>query len=218
MKHTIAGNPEYGQLTMNLDPGDVFLAEAGSMAWMSEGMEMKSRMIGGLGKAFVRKLVGGESLFVGEYSHPTGGVAAFSPAVPGAVMHREMKGDAFLLTGGALMGCTPGVELKMKFGGMRAFFSGEGAFQIECTGHGDLFFNSFGAVVEKEINGEFVVDTGHVVGWEPSLTYTIGGMGGLKSTLMSGEGLVMRFSGSGKIFLQTRTMSGFAGWLRGIVR
>ena len=62
-------------------------------------------------------------------------------------------------------------------------------------------------------HGELVVDTGHVVAWEPSLSYTIGGMGGLKQTLFSGEGLVMRFSGHGRIYLQTRQMPALAGWL-----
>jgi len=218
MKHEIVGNPEYGQLTVHLDPGDVFDAEAGSMAWMDNGMVMKSKMMGGVGKALVRKLVGGESLFVGEYNHPHGGSATFSPAVPGAVHHRALNGDTFILTGGAYMASTPGVNLKMKFGGLKSFFSGEGAFQIECGGHGDLFFNSFGAMLEKEINGTFTIDTGHVVAWEPSLDYQITGMGSLKKTLLSGEGLVMKFSGQGKVYVQTRTLKGFAGWLAGIVR
>ena len=112
-----------------------------------------------------------------------------------------------------LMACTPGVQLSMIFGGLKAFFSGEGAFFIECSGTGDLFFNAYGAIVEKEINGSFTVDTSHVVAFEPTLDYTIGGMGSWKSTLLSGEGLVLKFSGSGKIWLQTRTLGGIAGWL-----
>ena len=67
--------------------------------------------------------------------------------------------------------------------------------------------------MEKDVNGSFIVDTGHVVAWEPGLTYSIRGMGGLKSTLLSGEGLVMEFSGSGKIYLQTRTLDGVGRWL-----
>ena len=67
--------------------------------------------------------------------------------------------------------------------------SGERSFFIECSGEGDLFFNPFGALIEKDINGSFTVDTGHMVAWEPSLTYSIRGLGGLKSTLLSGEGV-----------------------------
>ena len=213
MKHEIVGNPDYGQLNVALGPGETFSAEAGAMSWMSDGMDVQSRMMGGLAKAFIRKLVGGESLFVGEYSHPTGGNVSFSPSVPGGVLHRQLNGDVFVLTGGSFLGCTSGVQLNMKFGGLQAFFSGEGAFFIECGGTGDLFFNSYGAIIEKQISGSYTVDTGHVVAFEPSLEFTIGGMGGIKSTLLSGEGLVMKFTGSGKIFLQTRTMPGMSGWL-----
>lgn len=183
------------------------------MAWMSEGMGVKARLLGGFTRALVRKIVGGESLFVGEFSHPSGGQVTFSPSVPGEVSHRRLSGDSFILTGGSFMACTPGIDLKTRFGGLKSMFSGEGAFFIECSGEGDLFFNTFGALIEKDINGSFTVDTGHVVAWEPSLNYSIRGMGGLKSTLLSGEGLAMRFTGTGKIYLQTRTMDSLANWL-----
>ena len=95
-----------------------------------------------------------------------------------------MSGDSFILAGGSFIACTLGINLKTRFGGLKAMFSGEGAFFIECSGEGDLFFNTFGALIEKDINGSFTVDTGHRVAWEPSLTYSIRGLGGLKSTLL----------------------------------
>ena len=213
MEYNIDGNPDYGQLTVRVRPGERFIAESGAMVWMTDGMQVKARLLGGFTKALVRKAVGGESLFVGEYHHGSGGSIAFSPSVPGTVLQRSLNGDSFVLTGGSFMACTPGVQLKTRFGGLRAIFSGEGAFFIECSGRGELFYNSFGAIVEKEVQGSFTVDTGNVVAWEPGLSYSIRGMGGLKSTLLSGEGLVMNFSGSGKVYLQTRTMDGMSSWL-----
>lgn len=213
MKHDILGNPDYGQLTIDLAPGESFISEGGAMAWMSDQMAMQSRMMGGFIKSIIRKFAGGESAFLVEYSHPTGGSVTFSPAIPGAVLHRQLNGDSLILTKGSFLGCTPGINLAVKFGGLKSLFSGEGAFQVVCSGTGDLFFNAFGAVLEKEIDGTFTVDTSHVVAWEPTLEYKIGGMGGLKSTLFSGEGLVLNFSGKGKLYLQTRTLSGLAGWL-----
>ena len=155
----------------------------------------------------------GESLFVGEFSHPEGGEVSFSPSVPGTVHHRHVNNDMLILTGGSFMACTPGVKLGTQFGGIKSMFSGEGLFFIECTGTGDLFFNTYGALIEKDVVGDLTVDTGHVVAWEPTLSYTIRGMGGLKSTLLSGEGLAMHFSGVGKIYLQSRIMPALAGWL-----
>jgi uncharacterized protein (TIGR00266 family) len=157
--------------------------------------------------------VGGESLFISEYKAPKMAFVALSPACPGSVVHRPLKGDKFYLTAGSFLACSPGLGLETRFGGLRAFFSGEGGFLVEVSGHGDLFFSSYGGVVEQDVAGELVVDTGHVVAWEPSLSYTIGGVGGIKQTLFSGEGLVMRFSGHGRIYLQTRQMPALAGWL-----
>ena len=168
---------------------------------------------GGFFKALIRRLVANESLFVAEYSHPAIGSVTFSPSVPGSVAHRRLEGDSLILTAGSYMASTPGITLKTRFGGLRSIFSGEGAFLIECSGTGDLFYNAYGALVEKEIDGSLTVDTGYVVAWEPGLSYTIRGMGNLKSTLLSGEGLAMNFSGAGKVYLQTRTMGGIAGWL-----
>jgi len=213
MKFEIEGNPDYGQLTVDLAAGETIAAEGGAMAWMSDGMQMNSRLLGGLGRALIRKCFGGESLFVGEYEHPAGGRVVFSPSSPGSVCHRALQGDTFILTAGSFLACSPGIDLKTRFGGLKALFSGEGAFVLECRGTGDLFFNAYGAVCERQVDGSLTVDTGHVVAWEPSLSYTIGGMGSLKSTLFSGEGLVMKFTGTGTIWLQTRTMGGLAGWL-----
>ena len=213
MDFRIDGNPDYGHLRVELRPGERIVAEGGSMAWMSAGTKVKVRLLGGLVKALIRRLVAKESLFVAEYSHPGIGMVTFSPATPGSVAHRRLDGDSFILTAGSYMASTAGVTLKTRFGGLRSLLSGEGAFLIECSGTGDLFYNAYGAMVEKEIDGSLTVDTGYVVAWEPSVIYSIRGMGNLKSTLLSGEGLALRFSGSGKVFLQTRTMDGLAGWL-----
>ena len=213
MKFDISGNPSYGDLTIALAPGESFWSEGGAMSRMSSHLTLQTRMVGGLLKSIFRKLAGGESLFISEYTAAQMAFVSLTPACPGSVLHREMKGDSFYLTAGSFLACTPGMHLRTKFGGLRALLSKEGAFLIEVSGEGDLFFNAYGGVVEKSIDGEFVVDNGHVVAWEPSLTYKIGGMGGMKQTLFSGEGLVMRFEGQGKIYLQTRQMPSLADWL-----
>jgi uncharacterized protein (TIGR00266 family) len=219
MKYDIEGNPDVGDLTVTLDEGESIWAEAGAMSRMTGDMDMTTRLVGGFFKALIRKLVGGESLFVGEFTAPrSGSFVSLAPSIPGTVLHRRLDGDSLYLTAGSFLACTPGLQLKTRFGGLRAFFSGEGAFFVEATGTGDVFFNSYGAVVERTIDGEFVVDTGHLVAWEPSLSYRIGTLGGMKLLFFSGEGLVMRFSGQGKIYLQTRHLGSMAGWLTKYVR
>ncbi|APW61772.1 TIGR00266 family protein [Paludisphaera borealis] len=214
MKFDVSGNPDYGHVTVELKPGETILAESGAMSWMSSHLQTRSHLMGGLMQAAVRKVVGGESLFVAEYTADgSPGSVALSPTEPGSVLHRRLDGDGFILTAGSFLACTPGIALHTRFGGLKALFSGEGAFFLECSGHGDLFFNAYGGVIERDLDGVLVVDTGHLVAWEPGLTYTIGGMGGLKQTLLSGEGLVLRLEGRGKVYLQTRHLPSLARWI-----
>lgn len=217
MKFQLEGNPDCGELVVYLAAGETIRAEAGAMSRMSTHLGFHSRLMGGLPRAAIRRIVGGESLFVGEYSAlGEQGFVALSPAIPGSVLHRTLAaGQSFILTASSFLACTPDIELKTRFGGFRSLFSGEGAFFLECQGPGELFFNAYGGVVERDLNGgELIVDTGHVVAWEPGLSYTIGSIGGLKQTLFSGEGLVLRLKGSGKVYLQTRHLGGLVRWVR----
>ena len=213
MRFEVKGNPSYGEVDVDLGPNETLLIEPGAMSRMSSNLNSSFQRQGGFFSAMLRKGFGGESFFLGKYEHPDGGKLTFAPASPGSVQHYKLSNNNINIMAGAFLACTPEVNVKAKFGGLKALFSGEGAFLLEVSGNGDLFFNSFGGIVEKEINGEFIVDTGHVVAFEPSLTYKISGMGNLKSTMLSGEGLVMTFRGTGKIYLQTRTLDGIASWL-----
>lgn len=219
MQFALEGNPDFGHVNFMLGPGDKILVESGAMAHMSANLEVRSRLMGGLAKALIRKVVAGESLLIGEYTSAAGGSLSISPSMPGTVFHRPLDGSTgIFMQAGAFLACTTGVDVATRFGGLRAIFSGEGLFFLYLSGTGDLFYNAYGSIVEKEVDGTFIVDTGHVVGWEPSLTWKIRGMGGLFSTLFSGEGLVIEFSGRGKLLLQSRSFGGFTGWLSGYCR
>jgi len=215
---SVEGNPDFGYLRCKLPPSAVLIVESGAMATMTSGLAVRSRLLGGFIRALIRKVFGGESLFVGEYSGPQGGELTISPAVPGMVIHRQLSGETILFQAGAYLASTPGVKIRTRFGGLRAIFGGEGLFFLEISGEGDVFINATGSIEERQVEGTFVVDTGHVVGWESSLDWSIGGMGGLKSTLLSGEGLVIKFSGRGKVWVQTRSEGGLVGWISGYCR
>ncbi|MDP7033061.1 MAG: TIGR00266 family protein [Planctomycetota bacterium] len=213
MEVRLDGNPDFGQADINLSRGEMIRCESDAMTWMEGDLEVAGRLGSGLFPALARKLLGGESLFLSEYTAATDGRLTLAPSTPGTILSRNLKGETFHLTAGSFLAASKRVELKTRFGGFRALFSGEGAFFIECTGQGLLLFNAYGAVIERDIDGEFTVDTGHVVAWESTLDYTIGTLGGVKATLFSGEGLVMRFSGHGRIWLQTRHLGALANWL-----
>ncbi len=218
MRTTIEGNPDYGELIVDLSPGDTIHAVSGAMNWMSSDIRPRARLLGGVVRSFARKVLGGSSLFVSEFTSEREGRVSLAPTFPGAVQSIRLSEQSVWLTPGSFLAASSGIDLRTKFYGMRAFFSGTGAFLIEARGTGEVWFSSYGAIVERELDRELIVDTGHVCAFEPTLDYKITGMGGIKQTLFSGEGLVLRFSGRGRIYLQTRNIHGTAGWLTRFLR
>ena len=118
-----------------------------------------------------------------------------------------------MIQASSFLAASPGVGVKLKFGGLRSLFGGEGLFLIEAEGNGELFINSYGAVKTMEVDGTFIIDTGHIVAFDPALSFDVKRVGSWKSTLFSGEGLVCEFSGKGTLYYQTRNLGAFVSWL-----
>ena len=106
------------------------------------------------------------------------------------------------------------MDLKLKFGGLKTLLGGEGLFLLRASGTGNLFINAYGGIRELDLAGPFIVDTGHIVAFEESLSFNVKKVGGWKSTLLSGEGLVCEFNGKGKLWIQTRNVGAMVSWLR----
>jgi uncharacterized protein (AIM24 family) len=89
-------------------------------------------------------------------------------------------------------------------------FSGESLSFMRVTGEGPLVVGAFGKLTEVNVDGQFTVDTGHVVAFEETLQYSIGKAAGsfIKSFLV-GEGLVLKFSGTGRVYVQSHNPDEF---------
>lgn len=209
-EYKISHNPDYAMLTVNIPAGKKLKVEASAMAAMDTNIRMKTKMKGG----FSRFLTG-ESLFINEFSAENGnGQIMISPGSPGDLTHVYLNDSVIYLQNSGYVASGLGVILESKWQGMmRGFFSGESLFLIKCLGTGDLWFNSFGAIIEIDVDGEYIVDTGYIVAFESTLDYHVHPVGGLKATFLSGEGLVCRFAGRGKLWIQTRQVGSFANWL-----
>ena len=106
------------------------------------------------------------------------------------------------------------IEIDTKFGGAKTFFSREGLFLLKLSGDGTVFLSSFGGIYKKELRNErFIIDTGHLVAFTEGLDFRVKRVGGLKSTIFGGEGLVAEFYGSGTLYIQTRSIDSFLDWL-----
>jgi uncharacterized protein (TIGR00266 family) len=210
--------PAYAALTLKLQPDQMVMVEAGAMAAMDPWIEMKSRLKGGLMKG-IGRMLGGESLFLSEFtSKGRAGELLLAPGVPGDIQHYALSGNSLMLQSSGFVACSPSIELNTKFQGMKGFFSGESLFLVKASGTGDLWFSSYGAILEIPVAGEYVVDTGYIVAFEDTLTYAVELIGGLsfrslKTGIFGGEGLVCRFTGTGRLWIQSRQLSGLINFM-----
>jgi uncharacterized protein (TIGR00266 family) len=164
--------------------------------------------------ALVRKFIGGETMFVNEFRTATGGRVVLAPALSGHVVQRTLAGaQRLFVQTGSYLASTGSIDCKVRFGGLRTLFGGEGLALLECSGDGDVFVNSYGGIHEVPVDGKFVVDTGHIVAFDGTLDFSIKSIGGFKSLLFSGEGLVCEFSGRGTVWVQSRNLSALVGWV-----
>jgi uncharacterized protein (TIGR00266 family) len=217
VKYEIIGEGAYPAVKLALAEGDVVTAEAGAMASMDGSVEIQTQMKGGLLGGLKRSMLGGESFFMNHFtSRADGGELVLAPTLPGAIRVREMKGETIFLQSGSYLGSFGDVEIDTKWKGFKGVFAGEGFFMLRVTGSGTLFFNSFGAMYDVQVSGSpYKVDTGNIVMFEEGLDYRVASVGGLKSLVLSGEGLVAEFNGHGLLVMQTRSIPGFIGWITG---
>ena len=216
MQFEIENRPVFTTLSVSLGAGETVRAEAGAMVSMSGNVALKAKSSGKGLFGTLKAAVGGESLFASEFTAEDGpGQLVLAPPTPGDILHFQMQGQNISAQGGAYLAGTADLELSTE-GSLRAMVSGEGLFLQKISGSGDLFLSAYGAVFERDLaDGEtYVVDTGHMVAFESGVTYTINKASkGLFSTVASGEGLVCRFTGPGKVWIQSRNLSGFAALL-----
>jgi uncharacterized protein (TIGR00266 family) len=213
MHCTVEQGPAFTLGRVALDQGESLRAESGAMVSMTGTIDIQTRMQGGFLASLARSVLTQESFFQNTFTAARGpGEVTLAPALPGDIRIRDLQGESIILQSGAYLGSHPSIELETKWGGARTFFSREGLFLIKVSGRGALLFSSYGAIVEVQVpSAGYVVDTGHLVAFEPSLEWEVTKVGGLKSLLFSGEGLVCRFSGQGKLWLQTRSFDSFLG-------
>ena len=224
--HQITHGPSFAMLRVDLQPGQVLCAEAGAMVARSANLAMDVKMSAGrepgffgflvsVVLAFVRKLVGGESFFTNHFHGAQPGSVWVAPGMAGEVTHRRLNpGERIVLSSGAYLASVGDIEVKLKFGGLKTILAREGAFMLEVSGTGDVWFNSYGGAQVVEINGPFMVDNGHLVGYDGNLQMTIRSAGGgLLGFVAGGEGIVCEFQGQGRVYLQSRNLNSLVGWL-----
>ncbi len=216
MNVEIRYRPSYALAMVTLDKGESIQTEGGAMVGMSPGLELETAASGGLLKSLGRKVFGGESFFLNTYTaKQQGDSVALAPALPGDIVVIELQGEELLVQSGSYLGSSSGVKVDTKWSGAKTFFGSEGLVMLRISGSGTLIVSSYGAIhpIELAAGQSYIVDTGHLVTFEEHMQYDLKKVGGWKSTLLSGEGLVAELTGPGKLTLQSRSQDSFLSWL-----
>jgi uncharacterized protein (TIGR00266 family) len=215
MQTEILYQPAYSLCRVSFAPGESLRAESGAMVSMSGGIRIETKATGGIMKSLGRSILGGESFFQNTFHADSGGEVTLAPDLPGDIMTFDLAGHEVIVQSGSYVASDTNIQVETKWGGAKTFFGGEGLFMLKCAGTGLLIISSYGAIHRVSIPAgqSYVVDTGHIVAFPANLTFQVRKVGGLKSTIFGGEGLVCEFQGPGDVFLQTRSQQAFLSWL-----
>lgn len=222
LKFEITGGEAFASLRVFLDTaGQQVVADGGAMIYMSGQVKMSTKSSGGLMKGLKRK-ISGESMFQNYFELPDGakpGFVAFSPGVPGSIVHLHLEqGEEWTLSRDAYIAGSPSIAVSGKKGGFTQMFAGEGFVltEIKAEAEGDVWIGGYGYLEKHELveGEELVVDNGVMLAFQSSMEYKISKVGGKKSFLLGGEGLVMRYQGPGVVYTQNREIGALASLLK----
>jgi len=215
MEYEILYRPSYSLLKIKMEPGEAISAEAGAMVSMSSGIEMETNMKGGFFKSLKRSMLGKESFFINTFKAIESGEVTFAPSLPGDIYAIELNNQTIYAQSGAYIASSPQITVDSTWAGATSFFSKEGFFLLKISGTGKVFLSSYGAIheIDLEPGQKYIVDNGHMVAFAEGIGWKVRRLGGLKSTLFSGEGIVCEFTGPGRILVQSRSEDAFLTWL-----
>jgi uncharacterized protein (TIGR00266 family) len=222
VRHQVLYQPSFSLALVSLEQGEQILAESGAMVSMSPTIRLEAKMSGGGVFGALKSAVGGESLFRTTFTAESGpGEITLAPSALGDILAIEMTGSKFFVQPGSYLAGDAQLAINVQ-GSMRGMLSGEGLFLLTVQGSGLLLVSSFGAIHPKDLapGEEYIVDTGHIVAFEETVTYRLekatgktqgvgGFLKGMVQSALSGEGFVCRYRGPGRIYIQTRQLPGF---------
>lgn len=203
---------------IKLMPGQEFTAEGGAMIAISPTIQMSTsshkKNSGGIVKG-LKRMLSGESFFLNHYTAGNqSGTVWLGTTHSGDMMVKELNGEGIIVQGGSYVASTPGIEIDMNWQGFKSLISRESLFWLSIKGKGTVIVNSFGAIYPVQINGEYIVDTGHIVAFEESLNFTLTKAGkSWVSSILGGEGLVCKFKGQGTVWIQSHNTTSFGNIL-----
>jgi uncharacterized protein (TIGR00266 family) len=207
-------------LIVDLAPSEAVQAEAGAFLYMTDAVQMDTRMRGGI-MGGLQRLMAGSTMFMTQF-RATGapGQVAFAAPYPGTLRELAIQGEGWLCQRDSFLVSTEGIDITIaftkRFGA--GLFGGEGFVLQQLRGQGNAFIHGGGTFLDFDLTpGQTLrVDTGCIVAFEPTVSYDIQFVGGFTNVLFGGEGLFQAvLSGPGRCILQTLPFSRLVGRIAG---
>jgi uncharacterized protein (TIGR00266 family) len=200
-------------LDVQMSSGEKITAEAGAMVYMKGDIEIKTRTReGGFFKKIKVTALGGESFFVNDYvAHGDCSIGLTGPPL-GDVVRLEVKpGTGYIVQSGSYVASTHGVLLDTQWQGFTKGLFGSEFFMLKATGQGDIFLNAYGGIIHKQLAAgeKIMIDNYHLVALSDQATYRVTKVGGMKTTILGGEGLATEVTGPGSLYFQTKNIREF---------
>jgi uncharacterized protein (TIGR00266 family) len=209
------GNSE---VVINLKPNQTIYTNGSTMIWMDAAIEVKTKTTGIWGG--IRRAFAGDNMFLPHYTgvNPKGNKICLASHLPGDMTKLLVKpGTKKLIASNSVVCCTANVKLDMKFSA-RGIFAGDAFLTTvsvpdDSPEPGMVWIGAFGSIntIELKDGEKYKIDNFHFLASGSGVNYTLGTLtGGLKNKLLSGEGIVMNFTGPCNIMIQNRNLGSFA--------
>lgn len=207
MEIELLHQPDSAIAKIHLAPGEELIAQAGAMVAMSSHINPSTSLHRGKGGSLLGafgRILAGQSLFLSVFRTATPAEIFLAPKLMGDLLICDLADSNLVVQSGSYLASASTVNLDLGFQGLKSVFSGEGLFWLDLSGIGPVLLTSFGGIYTIPVNGEYIVDTGHIVAFEKSLNFAIDKAGdSWLGSFLGGEGLVCRFQGQGKVYCQT---------------
>lgn len=228
-KFTLVGSPE-PFLHVSLKVGETIFCESNAMVMMEDCLDLKGKLQGGFIQSLLRKFANEESLFQQSIQAVRGdGDCLLSVPLDGDMQILDVggaSGTQYTLSDGSFVAAHNSVDIKARMnsslGG--ALFGNNGGFLVmQTSGQGQVVVSGCGTLFELNVepDKDVIIDNGHVVCWDSKLSYKLSAstsqsssfLGNMFNSVISGEGMVLRFSGRGKVVICSRNRKNFLQWL-----
>ena len=215
MRAEIRHGDTHPTLVIGLGSGDAVTAEAGTMMAVGDGVTMQRPEEGGVLDSIRKRISDRTPIRVVRYVAETAGEVTLAPPLPGDIVRISVPEDPlYVVQAGSFVAAHDDVSLRSTSDGEQTLRGEELSF-LQLVGSGSAFIAGYGAVERRTLNrgDQLTADAGHVIAFT-GVSHELETVQGLKSAVFDDEGVVSRFRGPGRVWLQTRSHDSLLAWLQ----